>query len=102
MSLTPKFKRPFEKNFKKLSQENKIRIKHAVDDILMYPKRNSKFAKGQWRCKRERRVGALRIMYSYCRECREESHISINDCPDCDESDDETVVFWTIIQSHKF
>jgi len=100
--LNPRFLRRFYKVFSKLSNENKERIQSAVDEILNFPKRNSKFAKGQWRGKRERRVGSLRIMYTHCSECREERHISINNCPDCDSINDDVATFWTIIVGHKF
>lgn len=100
--LNPIFRRPFDRKVKGLSPVNKKRIKKAVDEILERPQRNSKFAKQQWRGKRERRVGDLRIMYSYCKECRENTHIRFNVCPECEKIPDETATFYGIVESHKF
>jgi mRNA-degrading endonuclease RelE of RelBE toxin-antitoxin system len=100
--LASKFRRPFDRTFKKLSRENQKRIQEAVDEILEVPQRNSKSAKAQWKGKLERRVGALRIMYSYCKKCREFKHQIFNRCPDCENTPDETAIFYDIIESHKF
>lgn len=81
---------------------NQRRIQRAVDEILDIPKRNSRFGKGQWRGKRERRVGDLRIMYSHCEECRQKGHTIYNNCPDCDSTPDDVGTFYTIITGHKF
>jgi len=100
--LNPKFRRPFYKTLKNLSGENQRRIKQAVDEILEMPQRNSKFAQHQWRGKRERRIGDLRIMYSYCKECRQNGHTTYNNCLDCEDTPDDTGTFYDIIESHRF
>jgi mRNA-degrading endonuclease RelE of RelBE toxin-antitoxin system len=101
--LKPRFLRPFDKVFKNLSHENQRRIKNTVDEILDDPKHNSKFGSGQWRGKRERREGHLRIMYSHCEECRQDKHdIKFNMCPNCDTMSDDTATFYAIIDDHKF
>jgi len=93
---------PFDKTLRKLSNEYQRRIKQAVDEILETPQRNSKFAEHQWHGKRERRVGDLRLMYSYCKECRQDGHETYNNCPDCDTTPDDTATFYDIIEGHKF
>lgn len=96
------FRRPFDKSYKNLSRENQKRIKQAVDEILEAPQRNSKSGEGQWKGKIERRVGALRIMYSYCKKCRSDKHMVYNRCPNCQNTSDETATFFDIVESHKF
>lgn len=85
-----------------MSGKNQKRVKKAVDEILEMPQRNSKFASGQWRGKRERRIGALRIMYSYCKECRQNGHEIYNNCPDCETTPNDMATFYDIIKRHKF
>ena len=37
----------------------------------------------------------IRIIYAYCRQCRQLKHVKLNGCHDCLDMKDETVVFFT-------
>ncbi len=37
----------------------------------------------------------VRIIYAYCKRCRQENHVQLNNCHDCSNRADETVVFFT-------
>lgn len=37
----------------------------------------------------------IRIIYAYCRQCRQLNHIELNNCQGCSDLQDETVVFFT-------
>lgn len=37
----------------------------------------------------------IRILYAYCKQCRQEGHVESNSCEDCSKMEDETVVFFT-------
>ena len=96
------FRRPFDRSLNNLSRENQKRIQQAVDEVLEMPQRNSKSGEGQWKGKLERQVGGLRIMYSYCKKCRQDRHTIYNRCPACETTPDETATFFDIVESHKF
>ena len=95
----------FEKQLKKLkkkSPERAKRIEGKIQEILKFPYQNIDFGKGLWRGKRKERVGDDRITFVVCKQCRKLGHQMFNRCGDCDDTPDETVIFASIIESHKY
>lgn len=37
----------------------------------------------------------IKILYAYCKRCRQEDHVKLNNCENCSNLEDETVVFFT-------
>ena len=95
----------FEKQLKKLKKKSHVRarrIEGAIKEILNAPYRDIDFGKGLWRGKRKRQVGGDRITFVVCKQCRELGHEIFNQCGDCNDTPDETVIFASIIESHKY
>ncbi|GEM_PF-1196124 len=95
----------FEKQLKKLHKKDKMRaerILKRIQEICASPYNDIRFAKGQYRCKREGRVGNDRFLYTVCKQCRELGHTTVNGCPACSQIKDETVIFVMMIDSHKY
>lgn len=95
----------FDKQLKKLKKTASVRFKrvqNAIQTILAAPYQNIDFGKGIYRGKRKWRVGSDRIIFVVCKQCRELEHQIYNQCNDCDSTPDETVIFVTIIEGHKY
>ena len=95
----------FEKQLKKLKKKSPVRtrrIEGAIQEILNGPYQRIDFGKGLWQGKRKRRVGDDRITFVVCKQCRDLGHQMFNQCSDCDDTPDETVIFVSIIDSHKY
>lgn len=95
----------FEKQLKKLKKRSPVRAKRiedAIQEILNGPYQDIDFGKGSWRGKRKKQVGNDRITFVVCKQCRDLRHQVFNQCRDCDSTPDETVIFVSIIESHKY
>jgi len=98
---TPFFEKQLQKLKKKAPARAK-RIEDEIQEILKFPYQNIDFGKGLWRGKRKNRVGDDRITFVVCKQCRELGHQAFNLCSDCNDTPDETVIFVSIIESHKY
>lgn len=100
------FTRTFEGQLAAIERKDKVRgsrIREEMDEILASPYGNVEFGKGQWRGKRKQRIGTDRLIFVVCKQCRELKHVDkLNTCSDCGKTPDETVVWVTIIEDHKY
>ena len=87
---------------KKKSPVRAKRIESAIQEVLNGPYGDMDFGKALWRGKRKKRVGDDRITFVVCKQCRDLGHQGFNQCSDCDDTPDETVIFVSIIESHKY
>lgn len=95
----------FEGQLAAIERRDKIRglrIRKKMSEILANPYGNIDFGKGQWRGKRKERAGTDRLIFVVCKQCRELKHFEFNLCSDCEKTPDETVVWVTIIEGHKY
>lgn len=105
LTYNDKYTPLFEKQFKKLQKKSPVRakrIKDTIQEILRSPYQNIDFGKGLWRGKRKYRVGDDRITFVVCKQCRDLGHEAFNQCNNCDDTPDETVIFVSIIEGHKY
>jgi len=101
-----KYNRYFEKQLAKLRKRDKTRAERILkrtQEICATPYDvDTRFAKGEYRGKREGRAGDDRFLFVVCKQCRELGHMSMNGCPVCSEIKDETVIFVMMIEGHKY
>ena len=100
-----KYTPTFEKQLRKLKKKSPVRakrIKGKIQEILNVPYLHIDFGKGLWQGKRKERVGDDRITFVVCKQCRKLGHQVYNQCRDCNDTSDETVIFVSIIEDHKY
>ena len=98
----PIFRSHFDKDIKKLRRKNKkdvIKlIEVAINDYLKHdPYKNSKSLTGLYLGKRKYKKrynqNELRVVFAICEECKSLNHQRFNSCNDCQEHDDNTLIF---------
>jgi len=95
----------FEKQLAAIENKDKIRakrIREAMNEIRADPYHKIDFGKGQYRGKRKYDAGKDRVLFVVCEQCRKDGHTSINQCSDCHETKDETIVWAMIVEGHKY
>lgn len=80
-------------SFKREKKAIVRKIDAAIKKLSFDPYRNSKLLEGKYKGKRSHRKGKLRIIFVICEECRKLNHISLNNCPNCDDFLDKTLIF---------
>lgn len=76
-------------NFKKIAE--KLR-----DEIIANPLRNSLVMKADYKGLRRRGKGPIRILYAYCKDCRQRNDEAERGCLDCKDYPDEAVKFFNV------
>lgn len=88
------------KRLKKIYSKSKAAqhlVEKRLDDLRNDPYAGSYFLVGATlKGKRALHAGKLRIVFAICEECRELEHTRFNDCYDCDEIPDNTIVVFTV------
>jgi mRNA-degrading endonuclease YafQ of YafQ-DinJ toxin-antitoxin module len=95
----------FDKKLEKLEKKDKVtfeRVQKAFKKIRAKPdNRISHFLKADFRGKRSYPVtDKFRVFYAYCEECRRLGHTIYNECANCADIQDDTIV-WFNIGDHK-
>jgi len=86
-----------------LNPSDKARLKERIDSLIADPWHNTEFLKGQYRGKRKIRLNRLdRLVFVICEECRELNHFIYNQCNDCKDIPENTIVIGFIIFGHKY
>lgn len=98
MSCKPAFTEEFAERLDDSKYSNiKQRIIEKIKIICEHPSiPKTYFLHGDLEGKRSFWVSKnIRIIYAYCKLCRRLDHIKNNNCQDCQDMEDETVVFFT-------
>ena len=93
-------KRHFQRSLEKLTERDKTLkkvIESRVKALSDFPLHDSKLLHGRFLGKRRTYVGKkYRIIYSICEECREKNYKRFNQCPDCEEKPDKSIILWDV------
>ena len=93
---TARYHPDFEKELRKYSSIRKS-VKTKIGNLFASPMEFGEPLKGDLRGLSSCPVKKNFILiYVYCKECRAKSHQNIHNCPECDETPDETVTFLAI------
>lgn len=94
--LAPDFRENLEKLTRRNSQLKRM-IEEKIQEMLNDPFRDSIPLVGRGKGKRRTRVGGnYRLIHAICRECREKGHDSINQCEDCEQKPDNSIVYFDV------
>ena len=96
----PYFSDDFEKHLKKLTKRDnnlKKRILGKVEEMKNDPYRNSKEYIADLKGKRKMRVGAYRLVYAVCEDCRAKGYEVLNQCFECESKKDNSIVYFDVI-----
>ena len=98
------YTKSFEKQLKKIGDGRRIkRINDTADKIVADPYHNIEFGKGRYRGKREYYAwNGDRLIFTVCEQCRELGHNEISQCANCETTPDNMIMFWEIIEGHKY
>lgn len=90
----------FSKNLEKLTRRNlelKRRIDKKIREMRNDPFRGSIHLVGKGTGKRRVYVaGDYRLIYAVCHECREKGHNSINQCIDCEQKSNNSIIYFDV------
>lgn len=85
----------YHRKYKKIkNRPTSERIKNGTETIIENPMRNSIVLRPPLRPIRSRRFGDIRISYQPCNDCRQREVEDQVGCIDCEDHDNETVVFF--------
>ena len=99
MTCRPAFLPEFEEKYNNIEDTNfKKRVTEKIIMLCQHPLANKTYGlHGDLIGKRSFWVTKnYRIIYAYCRFCRQSNHTQHNNCKDCPILADETVVFFTL------
>jgi mRNA-degrading endonuclease RelE of RelBE toxin-antitoxin system len=86
----------FERGIRGLDGKFQKIAEKLRDEIIEDPLRNSLVMKADYRGLRRRGKGPIRILYAYCKDCRQRSDEIERGCPDCKDYPDEAVKFYYV------
>ncbi len=101
--MPPPYNAQYHKKFSDKVGDNQ-RIKNVIKRILLNPKHNSTFLKGDLlRGKRHIWVGKPdRIIFAICEECKQLNHQKYNKCSDCSGKTSHDIIFFDFIKGHRY
>ena len=67
-----------------------------IEEITRDPLRKSEVMKDDYKGLRKRRKGRIRILYAYCKDCRERGDDKNRGCAACKDMLDETIIFFYV------
>ncbi len=86
-----------EKRFKRKRNHVVLKQIHESLEILSSdPTGESKHLKGNYKGKRSHRPNGIRIIFAYCKECRELKHTIYNKCKDCETYPDQNLMLFDV------
>lgn len=88
-----KKKKGFER---KHNQQVLNQIEESLEILSSDPKGESKLLKGNYKGKRSHRDGKIRIIFAYCKECRELKHTILNNCKNCEDYPDKNLMLFDV------
>jgi len=87
----------FGKQYKKLDGSFKKQAKKLIQEIIQDPLRKSSVMEADYKGLRKRRKGSrIRVLYGYCKDCRERGASNYVGCGDCSDVDDDTIKFFAV------
>ncbi|MCL1976670.1 MAG: hypothetical protein FWG55_00945 [Candidatus Bathyarchaeota archaeon] len=94
----------FGKQLRKIGDALRVkRIKETAEKIIENPYHQVEFSKGKYRGKREYYAWrGDRLIFTVCEQCRQLNHLPFNNCQNCQETPSNQIIFWEIIESHKY
>lgn len=72
------------------------KIKALLDEITKNPLRKSEVMKAHYKGLRKRKKGRIRILYAYCKDCRERGDDGNRGCAFCEDMLDEVIIFFYV------
>jgi hypothetical protein len=93
----------FDRRLAQQRPEFVAQIKAKIADLTEDPYHNTKLMKGQYRGKREARLNdSDRLVFVICEECRHEGFRKYNQCNDCGNTPENTLVIAYLILGHDY
>lgn len=86
----------FNEDFLSLEKTERERAKNLIEEMKLNPMRNSEIMKGDYKGLRKRRKGRIRLLYAYCKDCRNRNDHIRRQCEGCDTRDNETLMFFRV------
>lgn len=81
----------FHRNLGGLEGVHSKLAKKLIDEIRENPLHDSIVMRAEYQGLRRRAKGRVRILFTYCRDCRERHDEQNRGCPDCDQKPDEFI-----------
>lgn len=86
----------FNKGFKSLNKQYNKKVEALIKEIMKGPLRKSELMKGDYKGLRKRKKGRIRILYAYCKDCRERGDDVNRGCAFCKDMTNETIIFFYV------
>jgi hypothetical protein len=102
-NYNPFYTKTVQEQINGLDPQGKERAEERIQDLINDPWHNTEFGKGQYRGKRKLWLNRSdRLVFVICEECRELNHFVYNNCSDCDDTPENTIVIAFIIFGHDY
>ena len=86
----------FVDNLRKLDGSYRKIADKLIKEIIQGPMRNSEIMQVDYEGLRKQRKGRIRVLYAYCRDCRERNDQLKRGCLDCEERKDDSIIFFQV------
>lgn len=86
----------YQECFSGLNREYHNKVKALIKEITQNPLLKSELMKSDYKGLRKRKKGRVRILYVYCKDCRERGDDVNRDCAFCKDTADETIIFFYV------
>ena len=86
----------YQECFNSLNKEYHNRVKALIKEIAQNPLLKSEIMKSDYKGLRKRKKGRIRILYAYCKDCRDRGNDEVQGCAICEDMSDETIIFFYV------
>ena len=86
----------FAEEYAELQRDSAAIAKKLIQEIRADPMRNSEVMVSDYKGLRKRRKSRIRILFAYCRDCRNRNDQMNRGCALCELRNDETVIFFHV------
>ena len=86
----------YQECFKNINKEYHKKVSVLIKEISQNPFMKSELMKGDYKGLRKRKKGRVRILYAYCKDCRERGDDKNRKCGCCEDMSDETIIFFYV------
>lgn len=86
----------YEECFCGLNKEYHNKVKALLKEITQNPLLKSEIMKSDYKGLRKRKKGRVRILYAYCKDCRNRGDDVDRGCAFCSDMNDETIIFFYV------
>jgi mRNA-degrading endonuclease RelE of RelBE toxin-antitoxin system len=86
----------FDDQYKELSNQYKQKMDDLIKEITQDPLNKSELMMSVYKGLRKKKKGRIRILYTYCKDCRGRGDDSYRACDGCNKRNDDTIIFFYV------